>query len=212
RGFPKMKHIAIIIASGLLAAGTFAKDKEGWTPLFNGKNLDGWETCVFGGDGVISVEDGSLSMALGEALTGVRYTGKKIPKVDYEIALSGRRVSGNDFFCGLTFQVGDKPCSLILGGWGGTVCGLSNLDTFDASENETTTYQNFEAEKWYKVRLRVTKTHVKAWLDDKKIVDVDISAKAISIRPEVELSLPFGIAAWQTHSELRDIRFRSLKK
>ena len=206
-----MKHIAIIIASALLAIGASAADKDGWKPLFNGKNLDGWEKCVFGGDGQISAEDGSLVLALGEALTGVRYTGK-MPKMDYEIALTGRRTAGNDFFCGLTFQIGDKPCSLILGGWGGTVCGLSSLDSFDASENETTTYQNFEADKWYKVRLQVTKTHVKAWLDDKKIVDVDIRDKAISIRPEVELSLPFGIAAWQTHSELRDIRYRTLKK
>jgi hypothetical protein len=207
-----MNSTVSFIACALLAIGASAKDKEGWTPLFNGKNLDGWEKCVFGGDGQISAEDGKLVFALGEALSGVRYTGKKLPSVDYEVALSGRRSAGDDFWCGLTFKIGDKPCSLILGGWGGTVCGLSNLDSFDASENETTTYQNFETDKWYDVRLQVTQTHVKAWLNDKKIVDVDIRGKAISIRPEVDLSLPFGIAAWQTHSELRNIRYRTLKK
>lgn len=206
-----MKVIALL-ASLLLAFANSAADKDGWKPLFNGKNLDGWEKCSFGGDGKISVKDGKLVMEMGEALTGVRYTKTKLPSSGYEVALEGRRTVGQDFFCGLTFKVNGYPCSLILGGWGGTVCGLSSLDSFDASENETTTYQSFAPEKWYKIRLQVTEKRIRAWLDDKKIVDVDITGKEISIRPEVELSLPFGIAAWQTGSELRNIRYRILKK
>lgn len=206
-----MKSIALA-ASLLFSLAGVAADGDGWQSLFNGKDLAGWEKCSFGGDGEISVDDGSLVLEMGAALTGLRYTGKKLPSSGYEVALSGRRVNGNDFFCGLTFQVNGSPCSLILGGWGGTVCGLSSLDSFDASENETTTYQSFESGKWYKIRLQVTEKRIRAWLDEKKIVDVDITGKEISIRPEVQLSLPFGIAAWQTTAELRDIRYRILKK
>ena len=60
------------------------------------------------------------------------------PKVDYEVNLDAKRVAGNDFFCGITFPVGKRFCSLIVGGWGGATVGLSSIDGKDAAENETT--------------------------------------------------------------------------
>ena len=57
---------------------------------------------------------------------------------DYEVTLEAMRVDGNDFFCGMTFPAGKDPCTLIVGGWGGTVVGLSSINGMDASENETT--------------------------------------------------------------------------
>ena len=33
--------------------------------------------------------------------------------------------------------------TLVLGGWGGSLCGLSSLDYMDASENQTTTFVSF---------------------------------------------------------------------
>ena len=37
------------------------------------------------------------------------------------------------------------PVHLIVGGWGGTVVGLSSIDGMDASENETTITESL---KW----------------------------------------------------------------
>ncbi len=185
------------------------KDKDGWISLFDGKTLAGWKKTNFGGEGEVTVENGAIEMALGSDMTGI-HTDRDLPKINYEVELEAQRVSGSDFFCGLTFPVKKDPCSLIIGGWGGGVCGLSSIDGMDASENDTTTYETFKNKTWYKVRLKVTDKKIEAWIDGKPIIEQDLEGKKIGIRYEVEPSKPFGFACWQTTAALRNIRIRSL--
>ena len=107
--------------------------------------LGEWKKTAFGGEGDVVVEDGQILIDAGNPMSGITWKGK-CPKMNYELSLEAQRVSGSDFFCGLTFPVGDDPCSFICGGWGGGVVGLSSLDGNDASENETTKYQEFESQ------------------------------------------------------------------
>src|SRR5688572_1884106 len=100
--------------------------KQVWKELFDGKTLAGWKQSGYGGEEA-TVEDGAISIPLAERLAGITYDGGDLPKTNYEVELEARRVDGNDFFVGLTFPVGDSHASLILGGWGGSVCGLSSL-------------------------------------------------------------------------------------
>ena len=130
--------------------------------------------------------------------------------MDYEIRLEAMRADGSDFFCGLTFPVNDSFASLILGGWGGTVCGISCLDGEDAANNETTTSILFKNRAWYAVRLRVTKDKLEAWLDNEKIVNADTKDRRIGVRIEVEESRPLGLATFQTTAALRNVRWRKL--
>jgi hypothetical protein len=174
------------------------------TSLFDGKSLGNWRITDFGGQGKVYVKDGAIYMEMGNDMTGINWAGPLI-RQNYEITLDAMRVTGSDFFCGLTFPVADKPCSLILGGWGGGVCGLSSLDYYDAANNETTRLISFENGKWYHVRLRVTPKKIQAWLDDEELVDVEIEGRKIGIRPEVDLSQPLGIATWQTAGAVRNI-------
>ena len=183
--------------------------KKKWISLFDGKSLKGWEITKFGGEGDVEVKEGQLILGLGSNLTGV-HTRRKLPKINYEVELEAMRVDGSDFFCGLTFPVMKQHCSLILGGWGGGVCGLSSINFQDASENETTTYRQFEKGKWYKIRLRVAEKEIQAWIGKELIVDQEITGKKISTRIEVELSKPFGFCTWQTTGALRNIRIRKL--
>ena len=185
------------------------KDQAGWISLFDGKTLKGWKITNFGGQGDVTVKDGAILMEVGSNLTGI-HTERKLPKINYEVELEAQRVNGSDFFCGLTFPVKKDPCSLIVGGWGGGVCGLSSIDEMDASENDTTTYQAFKNKKWYKIRLKVAEDKIEAWIDGKKIVEQDLKGKKIGIRYEVDLSKPFGFACWQTTAALKNIRIRSL--
>jgi hypothetical protein len=106
--------------------------------------------------------------------------------------------------------VGDSFCSLILGGWGGSVVGLSSINFMDASENQTSQSIEFENGRWYSVRIRVTADKIQAWLDDKPIIDQELKDNKISVRMEVEPSEPLGIATWKTTGALRDIRMRRL--
>jgi len=180
----------------------------GTQQLFDGKSLAGWRVSDFAGGGAVKVEGGKVILEMG-TMTGVTYT-NPVPTMNYEISLEAMRVDGSDFFCGLTFPVGKDPCSLIVGGWGGGVVGLSSLDSQDAANNETTQYLNFEKGRWYKIRLRVVPNNIRAWIDEEKVIDVDTTERRLSIRIEVEESRPLGIASWSTTAALRNIQLRGL--
>lgn len=177
--------------------------------LFDGETLSDWEVTNFGTQGPVKVSEGTIVLNYGDGCTGVTYTGE-FPTLNYNVSLEAKRVSGNDFFCGITFPVDSTFCSFIVGGWGGPVVGLSTIDGLDASENETKTLMNFEKNKWYKIRLQVTNEKIMAWIDNSIVVDFETKGRKISIRPEVSLSRPFGIATWNTTGTLRDIRLKKL--
>ena len=146
---------------------------------------------------------------MGEGCSGITWT-SEFPKVNYEVGLEARKTDGNDFFCGLTFPVKDDFCSLIVGGWGGPVVGLSIIDGMDASENETKTLNYFEKDTWYKIRFRVTDKSIIACINGEKLVDFSYQNHKIGIRPEVSLSRPFGICTWYTAAEIRNFWLKDL--
>jgi hypothetical protein len=180
----------------------------GWESLFDAKTLTGWKTTDFAGRGDVKVKDGQIIMEMG-VMTGITST-NPVTRMNYEISVEAMRVDGGDFFCGLTFPVGGDPCSLIVGGWGGGVVGLSSLDGNDASSNETTQYINFQKGKWYLIQLRVTPGRIQAWLDGDPLIDVDTKGKRISIRSEMDESIPLGVATWATTGALKNFKLRKL--
>lgn len=189
------------------------KDLEGekWTSLFDGKTLGDWKSANFGGEGNVEVRDKQVVLSPGVMLTGITWT-KEFPKSDYEVELEAQRVDGIDFFCGITFPVKESHCSFIVGGWAGSVVGLSSIDGRDASENDTTKYMDFEDGRWYRIKVRVEEQRIRCWIDDKIVVDEDIEGHKLSIRPEVDLSRPLGIASFQTTAALKNLRYRRLEK
>jgi hypothetical protein len=188
-----------------------AKDPYQWNSLFDGKTLNGWKAPSFGGEGEVTVKDGTIVLGLGEAMTGVAWNGGELPKVDYELAFEGMRTKGVDFFCTTTFPVGDSWCSFVVGGWAGTVVGLSSIDYYDASDNTTTGFMSFKDKQWYRIRVRVTKNKIQAWIDDEKKVDFTTTDHKISIRFECDPCKPLGISSWCTEGRIRDVRLRKLK-
>jgi len=194
------------LLSGLLPAA-----EPEWTSLFDGQTLSGWKVTDFGGAPEDArVENGALILDMGAtSMSGVTCT-RQMPKLDYEISLQAQRVQGSDFFCGLTFPIRESFCSLIVGGWGGSLIGISSFDGMDASENETTTSMNFENGRWYPIRLRVTDGRIQAWIGDKRVVDARPGQRRIGVRAEVEGSKPFGLATWYTKAALKEIRMRML--
>lgn len=181
--------------------------------MFDGRSLTGWkilDNINFDGHGEVSVKDGEIILAVGRPMTGIRWVGDELPKTNYEVTLEARRIDGSDFFCGMTFPVEKSHCSLVLGGWGGSLTGLSCLDGFDASENETTGSVSFKQGKWYKIRLRVTPEQIQAWVDGERIVDVKIAGRKVSLRWEMDPMPPFGIATYATKGGVRNILLKRL--
>lgn len=179
--------------------------------IFDGKTLQGWEITNFGPQGPVYVSGDQIILGMGDGCTGITWKGD-FPVTNYEVSLDAMRVDGNDFFCGITFPVGKDPCTLIIGGWGGTTVGLSCIDGKDASENSTTTLIKFTTKQWYHISLRVTDTEIKAMIDSTTVVDFITGNNRLSIRPEVELSKPFGIASWRTTAAIRNIRVKQINQ
>jgi hypothetical protein len=163
----------------------------------------------FPGTGAVWVQDGAVYIGKGNDMTGIKWTGPLV-QMNYEITLEAMRAEGDDFFCGLTFPYGEDPCSLIVGGWGGTLVGISSLDYIDASENGTARHRDFKNGNWYSIRLRITREKIEAWIDEEKLVDVETRDRKIGIRWEMEFSRPFGFATWRTTGAIRNVKFRVL--
>jgi hypothetical protein len=183
-----------------------------WSTLFDGKTLANWAVTDFGGHGEVTVQSNSINIAMGADLTGITWTNGPLPRTNYEIALDAVKFAGSDFFCGLTFPVASSSCSLILGGWGGGLVGLSSLDDQDASENETTRSMGFDPGRWYHVLLRVTPSKIEAWLDDKKIIDASIAGRKVSLRPgSIYLCEPLGLATYTTTAQVKNFQLRLIE-
>lgn len=173
--------------------------------LLSGK----WEQAA-GGD--VGEADGVLRLGMGYSLTAARWMGE-IPQVPFELEAEARRVEGTDFFFSVTFpgRTDEESASLIVGGWGGGVVGISSIDGLDASENATTEFLEFENGRWYSIRLRVTEDEIQTWIDDKEVFDVSIEGRELSLRiGPIEDCRPFGVASFETVGELRGMRWKSL--
>jgi hypothetical protein len=187
-----------------------AKDKDGWRELFDGKTLSNWKASDFAGAGEPRVENGTIIVPNGDLVSGVTFTGANLPKMNYEVSLEAQRVNGSDFFCALTVPHNDSFVTLVIGGWGGGLVGISSLDGDDAAHNDSSSTESFATGKWYKIRFEVTPNHLDAWIDDKQVVNVSTKDRKVSIRPDIEASTPFGLATYQTSAAYRTIRVREI--
>lgn len=200
------------IAVALVALIFVSAQDVSWRTLFDQKSLTGWKSTNFGGEGEVIVKDKLLLLERGEPMTGVTFAGKDFPKMNYEVTVEAKRVAGGDFFATTTFPVGEQFCSFVVGGWGGSVIGISSINEMDASDNETSEQFQFKNDQWYKIRIRVTPGKIACWIDDKQVVDVETADKKISTRAECDACKPFGIATWRTAAAVREIRVRNIEK
>ena len=225
-----ISHIAwIALCCGLLAA-CGKNDPAGVetpaaveTSASNGAPGDGWVAMETLGDGAWQPIDGATDVAwndeerilrigVGTDLNGVRWTGA-LPSAPYEVEWEAKRVSGSDFFCGLTFPTrSPQECvSLILGGWGGSLVGISSIDGMDAADNSTGMQFEFEDKRWYRIRVVVEEQRLQAWIDGQQVIDADTEERRLSLREgPIENCAPFGVATWLTIGELRGMRWRKL--
>jgi hypothetical protein len=185
---------------------------EGWESLMDGKTLGGWEVMRYGGEGEPYVKNGilTLPMATSGMSTGICWAGDPLPVNNYELYYEARRVEGNDIFAGLSFPYGDTFATLIFGGWAGIVSGLSCINGYDASQNETTKHVYFKDHQWYPVHLRVTPDSIRALVDTVKVVDIATAGKRIHLRSGT-VATSLTLSSYITTGEIRNIRIKKLE-
>lgn len=191
-----------------LANGGTLDDEQDWTTLLEGPSLDGWEAGVYGDDPELEFTEDGVVLPIGVPISGITYRGEA-PSGAFTLVIEATKQYGSDFFLGVTFPVRDAHLTLVLGGWGGSTCGLSNLDGRDASENDTTTLRRFPNGKRMTVLIEVDERQVRASIDGETVVDRSIEGVELSIRPEVEPSLPLGLASFATVTTIHSVRIRA---
>jgi len=199
------KIVALIGASMLGVCGAGAAET---VQLFNGKDLSGWKVVEFGGDGAVKVlPDGVVSCAVGSPFSGIAYT-NPMPTMSYELQLEARRVEGSDFFIGLTLPIEDSFCSVIIGGWGGMVCGISCFNYMSAAENQWTRGITFEDNRWYTLRVRVMPNVMQVFLDDKlyhaRVQYEKASQFSLRAGSDIDKTKPLGLCSYDTHAQWRN--------
>jgi hypothetical protein len=201
---------ACLAALGALPGAATAADAPGLLVLFDGKSLDGWAKTDFAHSGDVKVEDGAIVLATGRSMTGITTTRRDLPTTNYELTYEAVRLEGHDFFAAATFPVGKSHITLVGGGWGGNVTGLSSLDGQDASENETTCFVKYQNGTPYRFRVWVTDKVIRCWVDDMQVVAVNIEDRQVDTRIETDANKPLGFATYESTGALRTIRIRRL--
>ena len=179
-------------------------------PNLKESSVTSWKEADYAGSGAVTFNNDELEILMGEQLSGVAWKDNLPGRIDYQIEFMAMKIDGSDFFCGLTFPYKDDACSLILGGWGGGVVGISSINGQDASDNETTDYMKFEDDRWYEIKVRATQDKIVAFLDNRKIVDLNTKDRQIDIRFGVEEFLPLGIATYQTSAKFKNLKWTTL--
>lgn len=182
--------------------------------LLAGEFAPAWKAADIPQEGSVSIKDGEITLHPGQPMTGIRFGAwqpAKLPLMRYRIEYEAMRVAGNDFFCTVTFPVNDTHVSLVVGGWGGTLVGISSIDEMDASENNTRGNAYFENNRWHKVRIEVRDDELRAWINDKLFVNTSTKGHKLGLRTgDIEKCVPFGFANYATQSRIRGVVIRRL--
>ena len=195
----------ILFALVLLTASTSGAAEP--VQLFNGRDLTGWKTAdLFEGGKVAVLPDGAVECDFGNPMTGIAYTNTP-PRMNYELSLQAVRVQGSDFFVALTLPIETNYCTIIIGGWGGNLCGISSVDYLDASENQWSENTTLENERWYTLRVRVTPGVLQVFLDETLYTArVEGPPSRFSLRSgsDIDKTGPLGLASYRTKARWRN--------
>ena len=182
--------------------------------LLSDEFASAWQASGILEEGKVLIQGGEITLHAGQPMTGARFDAWKsaeIPLSRYTIEYEAMRVEGNDFFGTVTFPVNDSHVSLVIGGWGGTLVGISSIDDMDASENSTCGNAWFENHRWHKARIEVRDDELRAWINDKLFVNTSTKGRKLGLRSgDIEKCTPFGFASYATQSRIRNVVIRRL--
>lgn len=182
--------------------------------LLGSELAHGWKQAGIPGEGSFTILQGGIRLEPGQPMTGARFEAWesfKLPVTRYAIEYEAMRVDGNDFFGTVTFPVNDSHVSLVVGGWGGTLVGISSIDDMDANENNTRGNSYFKNNVWYKVRIEIRDEDLRAWIDSKLFVNTSLKGHTLGLRPgDIEKCVPFGFASYETRARIRSVTVRRL--
>lgn len=181
--------VTLLLAVGLVQAKEAAPDSEGFVPLFNGKNLDGWKTT---GNWVVE-EDGTVTLVPRPGETGWQrfdaYIMTERTYKDFVLDLEFKiEKEGNS---GVFFRVAD-PLEPVAKGIEVQILdthGLENPGNHDCGGVIGTAAPSKNMAKpageWNRYTITVENNHLTVVLNGEQIIDLKLDESAMKDRPEV---------------------------
>jgi alpha-N-arabinofuranosidase len=122
---------------------------------------------------------------------------------DYEFSLEARKIAGNEGFLILLRATDDAHFWVNLGGWQNSGHQLQHVGPPRTVDLDRRVPGNIDANRWYKIRVRVEGQRVQTFLDDQLVLTSNIPN---------DLSHPgaVGVGSWQTSVEYRNARVTGL--
>ena len=178
--------------------------------LFDGQSLTGWQPNTGSRAGKVEVKDGSMVLVSGEPMTGITLTRQDLPTLNYRLTYEANRTVGNDFFAAATFPVGPSFLTLVNGGWGGSVTGLSLINGAGAVENETNHYFKYQNNVWYRFEVEVTARAIHCLVDGVEVVLFPHEGAQMTTRLETRVNQPLGFATYRSTGLIRLVEIKPL--
>lgn len=199
----------------LFAAATIAvaADEEGFTPIFDGKSLSGWE----GNEKMFRVEGGAIVAGmLKEKIPRNEFLCTEKKYGDFELRLKVKLV-GEKANAGIQFRTKriSNPPNEVSGyqadmgeGWWGALYDESRRNKILAGPKQEEIAKILKADDWNDYVIRAEGPHIQLWLNGQKTVDYTEDDDKIDRT---------GIIAVQIHSgnpseaSYKDLRIKELK-
>lgn len=178
--------------------------------LFDGRSLDGWRPIRGTKVGKVEVNAGAINLPAGGPMTGVTTTRADLPTTNYRLTYEAQRTEGNDFFAAATFPVGSSFVTLVNGGWGGSVTGLSLINGESAAENTTNRFVKYQNNVWYRFEVQVTEQAIRCLVDDVEVVAYAHEGTQLKTRLETRVNEPLGFASYRSAGMIRRVEIKRL--
>lgn len=212
RFIPLVLVAVLALAAPVLAQGTYTPDEEGWVPLFNGENLDGWR-LRHDGDHGWTVEDGILT----NTPPSIDLV-STLPLEDIELHVEFRVPQGGNSGVYLQgrfeIQVGDSFGHELNAGSGGALYSkIVPSENANKPAGEWQTYDiQFRAPRVDRDGAPIRPAYIRVVQNDILIIDSEfegVTGGAIDDR----YGVPAGLMLQGDHSgvEYRDVRYRPLQ-
>lgn len=166
-------------------------DKDGFTSIFNGRNLDGWQAR--GGGATYTVEDGVIVGRFDPATKGLNtFLCTEKEYENFVIKLDFKIISGNsglqfrsyarpwpkdkskEQICGYQVEMcvdSDRTGRIYDENGRGYQCGMIFLDTTPDSRLADA-YSTFKKQDWNTLELQCVGPSIKTWINGKKVSDI----------------------------------------
>lgn len=203
--------IRTLLFAALVCVPTVLLAEEGFTPLFDGKTLKGWE----GNEKMFRVEDGAIvAGTLKEKIPHNEFLCTEKQFGDFELRLKVKLV-GEGANAGIQFRTKRIPNHHEVSGyqadmgqgWWGALYDESRRNKILAGPSKETMEKAVKQGEWNDYVIRAEGNHIQLWLNGIKTVDYTEKDEGIA---------PTGVIAVQIHggppseASYKDIRIKEL--